>query len=216
MGSLATGVAATTGSAAFSSVSAARPMTVSVASDSESGLQLQPCPDHEDSYIYDTDFTEVDDGTIKMHFSVNGNAYTCLFNTFCIANHSGQNLKVWITDDGPNDDLCTFFKNPGNSEGIQHGGFLQSSEGEGSSNNNGPGGPPKCFPPGHHLEPDEWPPSDSSGTPPIPQVAQKIKTGNRLPIGIRFNTSDHPNPIDILRGKSVTIHAKRVPESDSD
>ena len=97
-GALATGTAAAMGTGAFSSVSANRDVTISVADDSDALLAFNKTGEANDEYV------TVDDGVVGIDVSesdasgVNDNATTVIRRLFDITNQGTQAVLVWIED----------------------------------------------------------------------------------------------------------------------
>ncbi|QSG16013.1 DUF1102 domain-containing protein [Halapricum desulfuricans] len=102
LGTLSAGGALTMGSGAFTSVSAERNVSISVASDANAFLRLAPCSESQNGdYV-----TGADSGTMTLNLSdsnnnvagsgLNPDATTVIHNIFEICNQGTQSVGVWL------------------------------------------------------------------------------------------------------------------------
>lgn len=103
LGALASGTAAAVGTGAFSTVTANRAVSVSVADDSDSYLRLNPGSDNDNSAYADgsgaqvsLDFTS-DNSTGAGGSGINQGALTEIFDIFDVENQGTQNAIVYVS-----------------------------------------------------------------------------------------------------------------------
>ena len=104
-------VGATVATGAYTTVTATRTVSVSVAGDDSALLQMTPHTGPNGLYAQQTASGEIEirlDGALGLSSGMNLDSTTTLNNVFNVTNQGTQPVGVWITKTGPNANLVTF------------------------------------------------------------------------------------------------------------